>query len=124
MLKITLEGPQASGKTLMHNIIKERMQEVVAKTGHEITVIERNPEQVGADARPRSDESPRFKVFLFRPSGKFDDEFVLDAPNATSMRDVINTLRQVKTLKTGYSMVIAASENQKAEDMFYPVTLR
>lgn len=40
MLKITLEGPQASGKTLVHDMLKEALVDIVSKTGVKIQVSE------------------------------------------------------------------------------------
>ena len=125
MLKITLEGPQASGKTLMHEVIKAHMAEVTAKTGHGIEVVERNPEQAGHEPRqyPKG-EIPSFKVYRFKPSGKYDMEFDLFAPDTKTMNVVSKLLRETKKLPAGYSMVIAAPNNQMAEDFFYPVEVK
>ena len=125
MLKITLEGPQASGKTLMHEIIKAHIAEVAGKTGHEIEVIEMNLSKAAAENRqyPKG-EVPSFKVYRFKPSGKYDMEFDFKTPDTLSMNAVVKQLRKSKKMPAGYSMVIAAPNNQMAEDFFYPVEVK
>ena len=125
MLKITLEGPRASGKTLMHEVIKAHMAEVTAKTGHGIEVVEMNMSKAGAESRhyPKG-EVPNFKVYRFKPSGKYDIEFDLLAPNTNNMNAVSKLLRETKKMPAGYSMVIAAPNNQMAEDFFFPIEVK
>ena len=51
-------------------------------------------------------------------------EFDLFAPDTKTMNEVSKLLRETKKMPAGYSMVIAAPNNQMAEDFFYPVEVK
>lgn len=120
MLKITLEGPMASGKTLMRAFIETEVANVIAKTGHQIEIIEMMSDYTSTEVPLE----PTFKVFRFKPSGKFDTEFNITAPGAKRMDMVCDHLRKSKKLPAGYSMVIVAAQNNAGESFFYPCEVK
>lgn len=122
MLKITLEGPMASGKTLMRHIIECNTSEVSTKTGHQIEIIELLTDVKGSEDDVPA--GPAFKVFRFKASGKFDTEFLLEVPDAKRMDQVCDHLRKSKKLPAGYSMVIVAAQNNAGEAFFYPCEVK
>lgn len=120
MLRIILEGPQASGKTLMRAFIETEVANVTAKTGHAIEIQERLTDYDLVALK----EGPCFKVLRFKPSGKFDTEFNFIAPLKTNMQQVCDLLRATRKLPEGYSMVISEALNQQAETFFYPCEVK
>ena len=122
MMLITLQGPQACGKTLTHELLKNHIQEIEQKTGHTIAIREILSDDLPANALDTL--IPCFRVMRFKASGKWVDSFCISAPRATSMRHVSDLLRIAKIMPKGGSMVVADSLTEAAEHFFYPIEVK
>lgn len=120
MMIVTLTGPMASGKTLMHEIIKKHKAEVELKTGHKIFVNE-----VLDHNLPTEDTVlPVFRVMRFKASGKWMDTFNVTVPHAKHMQDVADLLRFAKNMPKGGSMVVVTPLTAHADAIFYPIEVK
>lgn len=122
MMLITLQGPQASGKTLMHEKLREILPEIEQKTGHKIQVQEVYDEALSEKAIDMS--IPRFEVMRFKSSGKWIDTFCISAPALKDMRDVAHLLRSAKNMPEQGHMVVARALSDAAEEFFYPIEVK
>ncbi len=120
MLIVTLTGPMASGKTLMHEIIKKHKAEAEQKTGHRIVV----KEVLERDLPTEDCVFPAFRVMRFKASGKWMDTFNITARKATNMQDVAELLRKAKNMPRGGSMVVVAPLTEKADAILYPIEVK
>ena len=122
MMIITLQGPQACGKTLTHEILKKYIQEIEEKTGHTIAIRE-----VMDDSLPTASLDmliPCFRVMRFKASGKWVDSFCISVPRATNMQHVSDLLRFAKNMPKGGSMVVVDALTETADRFFYPIEVK
>ena len=125
MLIVTLTGPMASGKTLMHEIIKKHKAEAEQMTGHKIFVKEVLVKEVLEHDLPTEDcVFPAFRVMRFKASGKWMDTFNITARKAKNMQDIAELLRKAKNMPRGGSMVVVAPLTEKADAIFYPIEVK
>ena len=122
MMLITLQGPQACGKTLTHELLKKHIQEIEQKTGH--TVVIREILSYDLPANALNTLIPSFRVMRFKASGKWVDSFCLSVLRATSMQHVSDLLRTAKTMPKGGSIVVVDPLTEAAEHFFYPIEVK
>lgn len=122
MMLITLQGPQACGKTLTHEILKKYIQRVEEKTGHSITIREVMDNSLPTAALDTL--VPCFRVMRFKASGKWVDTFNVSVPHGKRMQDVSNLLRLAKNMPKGGSMVVVDALTETADRFFYPIEVK
>lgn len=121
MMLITLQGPQASGKTLMHEKLRELLPEIEQKTGHKIQIRETSGElpKEGIDMK-----IPSFEVMRFKASGKWIDTVNVSVPLGKRMQDVSDQLMVSYHKPKGGSMVVVRALSDAAEEFFYPIEVK
>ena len=121
MMLITLQGPQASGKTLMHEKLRELLPEIEQKTGHKIQIRETSGElpKEGIDMK-----TPSFEVMRFKASGKWIDTVNVSVPLGKRMQDVSDQLMVSCHKPKGGSMVVVRALSDAAEEFFYPIEVK
>ena len=122
MMLITLQGPQACGKTLTHKLLKKHIQKIEQKTGHTIVIREILSDDLHANTL--NTLIPSFWVMRFKASGKWVDSFCLSVLRATSMQHVSDLLRTAKTMPKGGSIVVVNPLTEAAERFFYPIEVK